>query len=66
MKSKANDVIDILEEGKEVNENQEDHTSLCNSRNQLDGRWSKEEHNQFIEACLLFGDNWKQVLYIYA
>lgn len=61
MKSEVDDVIDILGAQKERSDSQEDNTILCNSLNQSNGRWSKEEHNQFIESCLLFGNNWKQV-----
>ena len=25
------------------------------------GRWTIEEHKKFIDACLLYGSNWKKV-----
>ncbi len=27
------------------------------------GRWTKQEHKDFIKACLKYGSNWKEVNY---
>jgi hypothetical protein len=29
----------------------------------IKGRWTQEEHNAFIKACIKFGCNWKEVFY---
>ena len=32
-----------------------------NNSNSSNGRWSKEEHNKFIEAIIKFGNDWKKI-----
>ena len=32
-----------------------------NNTNSSNGRWSKEEHNKFIEAIIKFGNDWKKI-----
>ena len=27
------------------------------------GRWEKVEHHKFLKGCLLYGNNWKKVIY---
>jgi hypothetical protein len=28
------------------------------------GRWTKQEHKDFIRACLKYGPNWKEVKFL--
>jgi len=29
------------------------------------GRWEKNEHHKFLKGCLLYGNNWKKVIFYY-
>lgn len=42
------------------NVNSEKRNSKYNTRSAI-GRWTKQEHQKFMKACLEYGNNWKKV-----
>ena len=44
-----------------VSLSQKKHFKSKYTSNNQNGRWSKDEHNKFIEAIILYGNDWKKV-----
>lgn len=56
--------VEIQDEQKEKEEEIEDDKDSINSEEKLNnntGRWSKKEHQRFLEAIVKFGNEWKDV-----
>jgi len=51
------------------NDESDDEISNCQSeggnKNYNNGRWNQNEHYKFLKGCLLFGNNWKKVFFIF-
>ena len=44
-----------------INEKYSNNKSFEIKKQNLNGRWNKDEHIRFIKGCLLYGNNWKKV-----
>ena len=36
-----------------------------NEESLQNGRWNSDEHIRFIKGCLLYGNNWKKVIFLF-
>ena len=61
--SHETELIDNINKGKSLNEKKIEFKSLKveEEENNTNGRWNENEQKMFIEACFLYGNNWRKV-----